>query len=187
MADKKGTSALLVGLAAGQTVRDAAQSAGISERTAGRRTANPDFRRRLTELRAEMVGRALGKLADAAADAVEMLRKLLKAKADSVKLGAARSILELGNKLRESVESEQRLAALEQSAVSIRASLQEAERCAFADDEGRCPASPSPVTVFYRQDGPDVQPIRNAEQALPGSSPDCGRTADARKIVGRYQ
>jgi hypothetical protein len=37
----------------------------------------------------------------------------LKAKADTVKLGAGRSILELGNKLRESVEMEARLAALE--------------------------------------------------------------------------
>jgi hypothetical protein len=38
---------------------------------------------------------------------------LLRAKSRSVRLGAARAILELGTKLRESVELEQRIAALE--------------------------------------------------------------------------
>jgi hypothetical protein len=52
-------------------------------------------------------------MADGMAAAAKTLRKLLKADADTVKLGAARSILELGNKLREAVELEQRLAALE--------------------------------------------------------------------------
>jgi hypothetical protein len=85
---RKGDNALLLALASGQTVRDAARLAGIGERTATRRMADPGFRRRVNELRGEMVGRALGKLADAATEAVDTLRKLLKAKADTVKLGA---------------------------------------------------------------------------------------------------
>ena len=105
--------ALALALAAGRTVRDACRKAGASERTAYRRLADPGFRCRVAELRAEMVGRALGCMADGMAAAAKTLRKLLKADADTVKLGAARSILELGNKLREAVELEQRLAALE--------------------------------------------------------------------------
>jgi hypothetical protein len=109
----KGDTALQLALAAGQTVRDAARAAGIGERTAGRRLADPAFRRRVCELRAEMVQRALGKMADGMAEAADTLRQLLRAEGESVRLGAARSILELGNKLRESAELEERLAALE--------------------------------------------------------------------------
>jgi hypothetical protein len=107
---RKGDEALLLALAAGRTVRDAAAAAGIGERTATRRMANPEFRRQVTELRADMVQRALGKLADAATEAVNTLRGLLAGESESVKLGAARSILEL----KEAVELELRITALEQ-------------------------------------------------------------------------
>ena len=110
---RKGDAALLLALAGGQTLRDAAASAGIGERTATRRVAEPEFRRRVAELRGEMVGRALGRMADGMTDAADTLRALLQAEGESVRLGAARSILELGNKLRESVELEERLSALE--------------------------------------------------------------------------
>jgi hypothetical protein len=53
-----------VALAAGQTVRDVAAAAGVGERTATRRWADPDFRRRVAELRADMVSRATGKMGD---------------------------------------------------------------------------------------------------------------------------
>jgi hypothetical protein len=105
--------ALALALATGQTLRAAAEATGIGERTATRRTAEPGFRRRVNELRAEMTSRALGRMADGMADAADVLRKLLNADSESVRLGAARSLLELGVKLRESVELEERLAALE--------------------------------------------------------------------------
>jgi hypothetical protein len=110
---RKGDDALLLALAAGQTVRDAARAAGIGERTATRRLTDPSFRRRLVELRADMVNRALGKIADGMSDAAATLRKLLKAKGESVRLGACRAMLELGVKLRESVDLEERFALLE--------------------------------------------------------------------------
>lgn len=110
---RKGEAALLAALAAGATVRDAARQAGISERTASRCMEDPGFRQRVQEAKAEIVARAASQLADAATDAAKTLRDLLEAEADSIKLGAARAILELGTKLRESVELEQRLAALE--------------------------------------------------------------------------
>src|SRR5262245_17805288 len=102
-------AALLLTLAGGATVRQAAEQAGLSERTAHRRLADADFCRRVTRLRGEMVERALGKMADGMAEAADTLRQLLHAESESVRLGACRGLLELGVKLRESVELEQRL------------------------------------------------------------------------------
>jgi hypothetical protein len=110
---QKGNDALLLALAAGQTVRDAARSAGLGERTVRRRLADPNFRRRVAELRGEMVDRALGRATDGMSEAADMLRRLLRAKRENIRLGAARSLLEFGVRLRESVELEARLAAVE--------------------------------------------------------------------------
>src|SRR5262245_32737267 len=107
--------ALALAVASGQSLRDAAGSAGVSERTAARRWADPIFRRRVIELRADMVQRSLGRMADGMTEAADVLRQLLAGESESVRLGAARSLLELGVKLRESVELEERLAALEEA------------------------------------------------------------------------
>jgi hypothetical protein len=117
---RKGADAvLLASLAAGQTIALAAAAAGVSERTVHRRLADAAFCSRLDRLRGAMIDRALGQLADAMADAAGVLRKLLKAKNDNVKLGACRSLLELGSKLRDAVELERRLAELERRFAKI--------------------------------------------------------------------
>jgi len=108
--------ALIAALASGQTVQDAAKTAGVSARTAHRRLDDPAFARRVTEARSEMVKRAVGQLAEASAEAVTTLRALLRAESETARLGAARSILELGSRLRESTELEERLSALEAAA-----------------------------------------------------------------------
>ena len=105
--------ALALAVAAGQTLRNAAVAVGVSERTAARRWADPAFRRRVSQLRGEVVQRALARLADGMTEAADVLRQLLAAESEAVRLGAARSLLELGVKLREPVELEERLAALE--------------------------------------------------------------------------
>jgi hypothetical protein len=110
---RKGDSALVVALAAGKTLRDAAKAAGVAEATAHRRVKEPGFAEAVAEARSKLVDAALGQLANASAEAVTTLRALLHADGESVRLGAARSILELGTKLRESVEFEQRIARLE--------------------------------------------------------------------------
>jgi hypothetical protein len=104
--------ALALALASGQTLR-AAAAAGVAERTATRRWADPAFRRRVSELRGELVAQALGGVADGMADAAATLRALLGADSENVRLGAARALLELGVKLRENVELQERLQALE--------------------------------------------------------------------------
>jgi hypothetical protein len=106
---------LLMALACGVTVENAARQAGISPATAYRRLADPPFRRRLQTLRGDMVSRTAGTLTAAATEAVRTLLELLKSSASgSVRLGAARAVLEIGMKVREVAELEERLAELEQ-------------------------------------------------------------------------
>ncbi len=110
---KNADDLLAVTLAAGKTVGESAQAAGVSPRTVDRRLQDPEFRKRLSRLRGEMVSRALGKLTDTTAAAADALKCLLSADSETVRLGAAKAILELGLKIRESVELEDRLRALE--------------------------------------------------------------------------
>jgi HEAT repeat protein len=119
--------ALALALAAGRTVREACRECGISERTAYRRLEDPTFRHLVTEARSEMIKRAVGALADDAVKAADTLRNLLKAESENIRLGAARSILELGTKLRESVELEDRLVALEERFTGARKPLKKGE------------------------------------------------------------
>lgn len=107
---------LALALASGQTLRDAAVAARVGERTATRRWADPTFRQRVADLRGEMVSRALGRMADGMAEAADVLRSLLAAEGESVRLGACRAMLELGVKLREFADVEERFAALERRA-----------------------------------------------------------------------
>src|SRR4051812_38904491 len=69
--------ALAAALAAGRTVRDAAAAAGVSEKTAHRRNADPAFKARVTALRAGMVTTAAGRLAGGMAAAADVLVALL--------------------------------------------------------------------------------------------------------------
>ncbi len=105
---------LVLALACGATVEAAARQAGVSESTAFRRLANPDFRRRLNDLRADMVGRATATLTAASLESVKTLVALQSTSTPpATRLGAARAVLELAVKFRELVEFEGRLAMLE--------------------------------------------------------------------------
>jgi type II secretory pathway component PulF len=106
---------LLTALACGATVEAAARSAGVSESTVYRRLRQPAFRQRLQEVRADMVQRTSAMLTASGMEAVKTLLALQQASTPaSVRLGAARAILELGLKVREVADLERRLSALEQ-------------------------------------------------------------------------
>ena len=111
-----GGDSFALAIASGTSVREAAASAGVSERTAYRRLGDPAFRRRVSEIRASFLNQAVGLLSEAANEAVSTLKALLTARAESVRLSAARAILELGPKLREQAELEERVTALERVA-----------------------------------------------------------------------
>jgi hypothetical protein len=112
---KKTDEALLLALACGTTVERAAQTSGLSVRSVYRRLANAEFRRRLQGVRDDMLHRAAGMLTAAAMEAVKTLLSLQGASVPAtVRLGAARAILELSLKLGEASELTERIKALEE-------------------------------------------------------------------------
>ncbi len=104
---------LVVLLAGGATRQQAAQSAGVGERTVYRRLEDPAFRARIEEARADMLARTSALLTAAGAAAAGTLVRLLRAESDAVKLAAAVRIIDLAGKLRTDLELEARIAALE--------------------------------------------------------------------------
>jgi hypothetical protein len=111
---KRADSVLVTALAGGATVADAAKRAQVGERTVYRRLADAEFQREVTQARSAMVAQSSGRLAALSLAAATTLGLLLKADSETVRCTAARAILELGNKQRESDEFEQRIAALEE-------------------------------------------------------------------------
>ncbi|MFN2490429.1 MAG: hypothetical protein ABR529_11965, partial [Actinomycetota bacterium] len=113
-ASRRGVDDLLVvALAAGLTVAAAAERAGVSPATVTRRLRDATFRARVTDARAQAVERAGAQLTAAFSAAVETLVALLRSPNHSVAIAAATRILDLGLRLREAHELEQRLCALE--------------------------------------------------------------------------
>ena len=127
---KNADGALIAALAGGATVQEAARTAGVSESTAYRRLKEPAFCQRVAEARSEMIARAVGVLARGSTAAATTLALLLKAESETVRLGAARSILELAVKLRETEELERRIGALEERLSDTKTSRKEGRRWA---------------------------------------------------------
>jgi transposase len=111
---KGGDAAFIAARAAGASVAAAARAAGVSERTAYRWLEDGDIRTRLDAARAEIVARAVDKLSAASVEAADTLRRLLYSDMDFARLAAARTILELGAKLREQQDLVSRIEALEE-------------------------------------------------------------------------
>lgn len=107
--------AAALALAAGRTQDEAADESGAGTRTIKTWIATqPAFVRRITDLRGDMTARALGRLVDNMTSAADTLGFLCrKGKSETVRLGAARAILELGTKLRETIELSDRIDDLE--------------------------------------------------------------------------
>ena len=111
---KNADTALVVAVAAGLTNKQAAEQAGVSESTVYRRLREPAFKQQVREARAATVEQASARLTAASLRAIQSLLQLLDAESESVRLGSARAILELGAKFREAQELEARIIQLEQ-------------------------------------------------------------------------
>jgi hypothetical protein len=105
--------AVALRLADGASVRGAARACHVGERTVHTWLADPAFTARVTELRSRMFGRAVSVLTRLAGKAARKLNKLMDSEQESIALGACRTVLEAGPRLRELTELEERLAALE--------------------------------------------------------------------------
>ena len=111
--NRRGDTTVLLELASGSTVTQAAANAGLSERTVYRRLRDPSFHQRIEALRADMVQRAAALLLAATLLASKTLIKLQNATTHpSVRRRAARDIIEMSQKLRQAAVVEKRLAAL---------------------------------------------------------------------------
>jgi hypothetical protein len=111
-------------LAGGATVAEAAQQANMSERAAYRWLAKAEFRQRVARIQQAIARRAIGRLSDGMAEAAAALRELLKDGDSAVRLRAARALLDLGPRLRDSVEVEARLVDFEQQRAAEEAGRQ---------------------------------------------------------------
>ena len=114
---KQGDDLLITSLACGATVEAAAHKAGMCERSVYRRLESKEFKQRLQDFRDDIVKRTSAVLTAASMEAVKTLVSLMeRSTAPSARLGAARSVLEISMKLREVVELEDRIRALEKDA-----------------------------------------------------------------------
>src|SRR5205814_1019551 len=105
---------LALALASGAGTAAAAAKAGVSQRTVQRRLGSPDFRQLVADLRADLIARALGRLADNMTRAADALAGLLDDPDGRVRLRSARAVLTLGVRLRDSVDLTDRVRELEQ-------------------------------------------------------------------------
>jgi hypothetical protein len=106
-------SLLALALASGTSVPDAATQFGVSRRTVERALAKPAFRRQVARLRGELIAGALGCMADNMTRAADRIARLLDSADEAVSLRAARTLLSLGIRLRDSVDVTDRIQEIE--------------------------------------------------------------------------
>ena len=103
---KRAQTQLTLTLAAGQTIEQAAQTAGVSPRTAYRRLGNAGFRLRLRHVQHAVLQLAMRRLSDAALVAADRLRELLDSESENIRLAAAKSVLDISRRLWETGQHE---------------------------------------------------------------------------------
>jgi hypothetical protein len=112
---RKSDTVLVLLLACGASPEAAAEKAGVSLRTLRRRWADPAFRALVEDLRKDMLYRAAAMFTAATTASVKTIAELQQsAVSESVRLRAAKAIIELGFKMREGVALEERIARLEE-------------------------------------------------------------------------
>jgi hypothetical protein len=103
-----------LGVALGKPQADIAEECGISPRGLRNWLKQASFQARVSRIRGQVVGQAVGQLVRDMTSATATLRGLLSADDERVRLAAAVKVLELSTRLRESAELEQRLAEVEE-------------------------------------------------------------------------
>ncbi len=108
-------SAAVAVIARGGTVPEAAAAAGVDPRTVVRWRRLATFSAAVRGVVSDALGDAVGVLADAAGDAASYLADVARGRepSDVGRVNAARLVLVIGPSLRESVELESRLSAVE--------------------------------------------------------------------------
>lgn len=110
---QRGEGTLIVALACGDTVKDAAEKAGVGERTVYRRLTDQEFMAKVNKARNLMISQAVGRLSLTCAKAAETLEKLLDSDNPRIRLQAAKAIMDHAIKLADNWAIEMRLGYLE--------------------------------------------------------------------------
>jgi hypothetical protein len=106
-------SLLAMALASGISITDAAEQAGVCRKTVQRYLAKPAFRRLVARYRNELISTALGRMADGMTRAADAIAGLLDEKDPAIRLRAARAMVTLGQRLRDSVDVTDRIHEIE--------------------------------------------------------------------------
>lgn len=117
MARKRGcTELVVVALAGGSTWAAAASAAGCSVRHVARLASDLDVKRRVTEARGVILDRAMGTAADRLSGAVGVLAEVMgdTTAPPAARVSAAAKLIDAVLRLRDELDTEQRLARLEQ-------------------------------------------------------------------------
>jgi hypothetical protein len=96
------------------TLEDAAKTTGVSRATLLRWTQEPVFKAALRDARRQVIDATIAHLQGVTGEAVAALRKALTCNVPTVRVSAARALLEYGFRSWEMVDLEERLAAVEQ-------------------------------------------------------------------------
>jgi hypothetical protein len=115
MADRRYDEALITALAEGKSVAEAAKVAGVSVRTVFRRRDDPEFQMKKREASTQMMDHARIHIANLTRKAAGTIGSLLDSTSEQVRLRAARTILELGSRIRSEEEVGYRLEVLEKT------------------------------------------------------------------------
>jgi hypothetical protein len=107
--------AAIAALLSEPTIEAAARKAGVGERTLLRWLAEPAFKAQYRAARRSVVESAVGRLQQAATQAVDALVKNLTCGIPAVEVGAAKSVLDQALKAVELVDLAERIEALEQA------------------------------------------------------------------------
>ncbi|MEC3992256.1 hypothetical protein VSR01_01320 [Actinacidiphila sp. DG2A-62] len=109
----KNRPAVVLALAQGQTTGQAAKVGGVTGRTVLRWLEEDEFRQEVADTRTNLMRLAVGRLAAGAAKAVDTLVDALDTERGQARVQAAKVLLESSLALRESLDLEERIAALE--------------------------------------------------------------------------
>jgi hypothetical protein len=110
---KKRWADFKLAIASGETIRNAAARLGIGESCAYKKANEPDFATAVERIRSELFSTALAKLTANMAKAADRLGALIESSDGAIACRAAIGLLKVRSDLRQSVEFEERLAALE--------------------------------------------------------------------------
>jgi hypothetical protein len=109
----KNRPAVVLALAQGQTTGQAAKVGGVTGRTVLRWLEEDEFRQEVADTRTDLMRLAVGRLAAGASKAVDTLVDALDTERGQARVQAAKVLLESSLALRESLDLEERIAALE--------------------------------------------------------------------------